>query len=121
MSRKNFLKIAVCFLLAACCVSVVWAKIKLPAVIGDNMVLQRGVPVHVWGWATPGEEVTVALAGQTVTATAGEDGRWQATLGKLTCGEPLEMTISGKADEKITLKNILVGEVWVCSGQSNMW
>ena len=109
-----------------CCVLVLFgsivapAAVKLPAVIGDNMVLQRGQPVPVWGWADKGEEVTVTVAGQTVTAKAGDDGRWKVTLAKLDVGEPLEMTVKGSSGNTITLKNIAVGEVWVCSGQSNM-
>ena len=62
----------------------------------------------------------MTVAGQEQKATAGEDGRWKVTLDKLAVGQPLTMTIEGSSGSKITLKNILVGEVWVCSGQSNM-
>jgi len=94
------------------------ADVKLPAVIGENMVLQQGADVPVWGWADPGEKVTVAFAGQTASATADKDGKWAVKLTALKPGEPAAMTVSGK--NKLTLKNVLVGEVWVCSGQSNM-
>ena len=95
------------------------AAVKLPAVIGDNMVLQRGQSVPIWGWADKGEEVTVAIAGQSVAAKADDNGRWQVSLAKLETGGPLEMTVKSPAGS-LTLKNILVGEVWICSGQSNM-
>jgi sialate O-acetylesterase len=84
----------------------------------DHMVLQRGMKVPVWGTASPGEKVTVQFRGQKVTATTGEDGKWKVELKKLEAGGPFEMTIAGK--NEILLKDVLVGEVWVCSGQSNM-
>ena len=96
------------------------AVLRLPAVFGDNMVLQQGQPVPIWGWADKGEEVTVSVAGQTRTANAGEDGRWKIVLDKLDVGQPLTISIKGSSGNAITLKNVLVGEVWVCSGQSNM-
>jgi len=83
------------------------------------MVLQRDVPVPVWGTAQPGEPIELNFAGQTKTAATGQDGKWQIVLEPLKTGsDPAEMTIRGKS--AVTLKNILVGEVWVCSGQSNM-
>jgi sialate O-acetylesterase len=96
------------------------AAVKLPAVIGDNMVLQRGQPLPIWGRADQGEEVTVRLAGQTLTTKAGADGRWQVVLQKLDVGQPRTMIIHGSSGSSITLTNILVGEVWICAGQSNM-
>lgn len=92
--------------------------LKLPSVFGNNMVLQQGMPLPVWGWAAPGEEITVRIAGQAKTATADEKGKWTVTLDPLSPGEPVEMEVAGKS--KITFGNVLVGEVWVCSGQSNM-
>ncbi|HLX64817.1 MAG TPA: sialate O-acetylesterase [Planctomycetota bacterium] len=94
------------------------ADVKLPAIIGDNMALQQGIAVPIWGWADPGEEVSVTIAGQTKSAKAGDDKKWSVKLDALKAGGPLEMTVKGK--NTLTLKNILVGEVWVCSGQSNM-
>ncbi|MHB9026562.1 MAG: sialate O-acetylesterase [Armatimonadota bacterium] len=94
------------------------ADVKLPAVFCDNMVLQRGIADPVWGWAAPGEQVTVSIAGQQVKATAGADGNWKAKLAPLQAGGPFEMTVAG--NNTLTLKNVMVGEVWVCSGQSNM-
>jgi sialate O-acetylesterase len=93
--------------------------ITLPQVLGHNMVLQRDQPVPVWGWAPPGEKVTVAFAGQEKSARATADGRWEVRLAKLkTSRTPTTMTISGSS--VVVLTNILVGEVWLCSGQSNM-
>ena len=97
----------------------VCAEVKLPDVFSDNMVLQRGQQVPVWGTADPGEKVKVVFNGQSVSATAGKDNRWMVKLGKMTAGGPFEMTVSGK--NTITFRNVLIGEVWLCSGQSNMW
>ena len=94
------------------------ADVTLPAVIGENMVLQRGVDVPVWGWADPGEEVAVAVEGQRVTTKADSNGKWMVKLRPLEAGGPFEMTVAGT--NTITLSNVLVGEVWICSGQSNM-
>ncbi len=99
------------------------AEVKLPDVIGSNMVLQQGASLPIWGWAEQGEIVTVRIAGQTVIGKADDEGRWRVTLGKLDVtpeDKPLEMTIKGSFGDSIAVKNILVGEVWVCSGQSNM-
>ena len=94
------------------------AEVRLPSHFSDHMVLQRGEQVPVWGWATPGEQVVVRLGGQTRRATTGRDGRWSVRLGPLRAGGPLRLTVSG--DNTITLRDVLVGEVWLCSGQSNM-
>ena len=98
----------------------VFADIKLPAVIGDNMVLQQGGKVSIWGWADPGEEVMVGVSWHSMkwAVTADEDGKWSFKMNPPKSGGPYEMTFSGK--NSITIKNILVGEVWVASGQSNM-
>jgi sialate O-acetylesterase len=94
------------------------AATKLPAVIGDNMVLQREQPLPIWGWDTPGSEVTVTLGDAKATAKADDGGKFMAKLPAMKAGGPHELTISGS--DKITVKNILIGEVWLCSGQSNM-
>src|SRR5437868_744506 len=78
------------------------AEIKLPDVIGSDMVLQQGAPVPIWGWAEAGETVSVSIAGQTVSGKAGDDGRWQVTLGKLAAtpvDKPVTMTIKGSSDD----------------------
>jgi sialate O-acetylesterase len=93
-------------------------SLKLSALFGNNMVLQQQQTVPVWGWAKPGQSVTVKFGKQKKMATADQDGRWEVRLTPLKAGGPFNMTISAK--KIIKLKNILVGEVWVCSGQSNM-
>ncbi len=94
------------------------ADVELPAVLDSNMVLQQKVPVTIWGWADRGEDVSVSLAGFEVSTTAGPDGFWKVIVPPLKAGGPYEMTVRGK--NEIRLTNILSGEVWVCSGQSNM-
>ena len=97
-----------------------WAEVRLPHIFGDNMVLQRQKPVCVWGWADKGEQVTVAFAGQTMTATAGDDGKWELVLAAMEASaEPREFSARGKAGA-VVCKNVLVGDVWVLGGQSNM-
>lgn len=97
--------------------SAVWAEVKPHALFSDNAVLQQGVSVPVWGTAKDGEKVTVKFAGQEVATTA-QGGKWRVRLKPLKAGGPFTMTIVG--ENTIELKNILIGEVWVCSGQSNM-
>lgn len=95
------------------------AELKLPAIIGDNMVLQQKQANPVWGWDAPGTEVTVTFAGQTKTAKAGADGKWTVKLDAVPANaKPATITIKGSSTKE--LKNVLVGEVWICSGQSNM-
>jgi sialate O-acetylesterase len=95
------------------------ADVRLPGMFSDSMVLQRDSKLPIWGWAAPGEKVTVEIAGQNVTANADERGRWRVTLAPLKAdSQAQEITISGQ--NKIIIKDVLVGEVWLCSGQSNM-
>lgn len=95
------------------------ADVTLPALFSDHMVLQAGVNVPVWGWADAGEEVTLSLAGQKVTARTGADGRWRTNLPPMKSGaEPLTLTVEGR--NRIVIQDVLVGEVWLASGQSNM-
>ncbi|MCK5853216.1 9-O-acetylesterase, partial [bacterium] len=97
-----------------------FAQLKLPAVISDNMVLQREMDVPVWGWATPKAVVTVKFMGQTKSTVSDAEGCWEIKLNPISAtGKPQKMLIESNGDI-VTLKNILVGEVWVCSGQSNM-
>lgn len=110
--------LALTSLLAALALSA-QAEIKLPAIIGDNMVLQQKQANPIWGWDTPGTDVTVKFAGQTKTAKAGADGKWTVKLDAVPANaKPATITIQGTNTRE--LKNVLVGEVWVCSGQSNM-
>ncbi|MSU51749.1 MAG: sialate O-acetylesterase, partial [Opitutus sp.] len=94
------------------------ADVKLPAIFSDHAVLQRDPRVPVWGVAEPGEKVTVKYAGQTQSATAGTDGKWQVALTNLKIGAPRTLTIEGK--NTIAIQDVIVGEVWLGSGQSNM-
>ena len=94
------------------------AKPFVSPVFSDNMVLQRDREDSIWGWARPGEEVSVAIAGRTANAVAGADGKWLAKLTPPPAGGPYELTVTGS--QKLTFKNVLVGDVWICSGQSNM-
>lgn len=93
------------------------ADVTPHSLFADNMVLQQGIKVPVWGTAADGEEVSVTCQGQTAKTTA-KDGKWRVDLAPLKKGGPYEMTIKGK--NTVELKNVLVGEVWICSGQSNM-
>jgi len=96
------------------------AELKLPAMFTPGAVLQQEMAVPVWGWADAEAEVSVTFAGQTKTAKAGKDGKWMVKLDKLKMNkEPAVMTVAS-GDQKLTVKDILVGEVWFCSGQSNM-
>jgi len=99
---------------------VTFADIRLPAIIGDNMVLQQDQKVTIWGWADPGEEVMVSVSWHNMkwAVIAGRNGKWEYKMNPPKVGGPYEMTLSGK--NTITIRNILVGEVWICSGQSNM-
>ncbi len=90
----------------------------LHPLFSDHMVLQRGVECPIWGWTEPGAEVTVSMAGETATATADEAGKWLARLGPFAEGGPYELTVRGP--RSATLTDVLVGDVWICSGQSNM-
>ncbi len=97
------------------------ALIELGAPFRDNAILQRGMDFPVWGWSKPGATVTVEFAGQKQSAKAGADGKWMLKLKPLTANAtPAGMAVSGSDGKKVVLKNILVGEVWHASGQSNM-
>ena len=94
------------------------AEVKPHALFRDHAVLQQGKPVPVWGTANPGEQVTVSLTGQKIGASAGPDGRWIVRLPAMKAGGPHSMVIAG--DNRIQLEDVWIGEVWICSGQSNM-
>ncbi|HYE31053.1 MAG TPA: sialate O-acetylesterase [Methylomirabilota bacterium] len=95
------------------------ADVRLPALFSSNMVLQQGKPVPVWGWANQDEEVTVTFGDQKQTTKAGGNGRWEVKLTPLKASStPAKLVVAGK--NKIELDNVVVGEVWICSGQSNM-
>jgi sialate O-acetylesterase len=112
---KNCLRVAAFLLSVSFCAR---GEVTLPALIADHMVLQRGLPVHVWGKAAPGESVTVSFRGQTRSVAADTVGLWSVYLPPSDAGGPFEMTVKGT--NTVTLGDVLVGDVWVASGQSNM-
>jgi len=117
MRRRDFGLALVGLLVAAVAAP---AEVKLPSQFSTGMVLQQGKPVPVWGWANAGAKVSVAFAGQEKSATADGDGKWTVTLDALkTATTPGTMTVTA-GDDEVKLDDVLVGEVWICSGQSNM-
>src|SRR6185369_9579901 len=94
------------------------AEVRLPAIISDNMVLQQQTKVRIWGTANPGERVTVTLQQKSSHAVADKQGHWETSQDTGKAGGPFELTVKG--DNLLTIKNVLIGEVWLCSGQSNM-
>ncbi len=121
------LAVVVCMVLAGagCSQPASWqghgpAAVRLPSVIGDNMVIQQGGKVNLWGWAEPGSVLSIKGDWQEKAqpVTTGKDGKWVAAIDAPPAGGPYSITFSGK--DKLTVKNVLCGEVWVCSGQSNM-
>ena len=113
---------SVVFCVAVWSASFGWAQAdggtRVPSFFSDHMVLQREMPVRVWGWDNPGTSVSVTLGEHQAQANAGDDGAWSVELPALAAGGPHELTIAGS--KQIKIADILVGEVWICSGQSNM-
>ena len=116
---RKLTNISLIALALACFISLAQADVKMPAVFGSGMVLQREATVPVWGWADPGEKVTVSFAGQTAEATASQSGEWKAEL-KAMPANAAGQTMKVQGKNALSLDDVLVGEVWVCSGQSNM-
>lgn len=106
-----------------CCLSLFFANlhatVKLSHIFSDNMVLQRDKPIKVWGWANKNETIEVSFFGQVKKTKADRYGKWTLSLAEVAYGGPYEMIVKGK-NNSISLKNILIGDVWLCSGQSNM-
>jgi sialate O-acetylesterase len=126
---RHLLRLRSLFLLALLPGAVVSAQVTMPKVLSDHMVLQRDLPVHVWGTAAPGEEVAVNFRGESRSTMAGVLGRWSVYLKPGAAGGPFEMTVRGtpaNSDgssagvQTVTMHDVLVGDVWVASGQSNM-
>ena len=95
-----------------------YSQVKLPRLISDSMVLQRDVRINIWGWAKPGEKVSVSFNDKQYSTLTATDGKWNIVLQAAKAGGPYSMEIN--ASNHLSIKNILMGEVWVCSGQSNM-
>ena len=116
--KKNILIISAlffCFLLTG---NFSFGQVKLPALVRDSMIIQRNTKLKIWGWAHPGEKVNVKFMGKSHKTTTGKDGKWLVWLPPMKAGGPYTMEITGR--NKIKLNNILVGDVWLCAGQSNM-
>lgn len=97
------------------------AELRLSNAFSDHMVLQQQMPIRVWGWANPGAKVKVALAGEQANATAGEDGKWLVELPAIEADSKACQLQVVSGDETVKLQDVLLGEVWICSGQSNMF
>ena len=118
ISLKNFIMKKIVVAVFFCLVQTVFAQISLPYIFSDNMVLQRGQKIPVWGFSSPNETIKVAFKKQLKETKANEKGEWMVYLNQEKAGGPYLLTVSGK--NKITFKNVLIGDVWLASGQSNM-
>jgi sialate O-acetylesterase len=96
----------------------VLAEVRLPVIFQSHMVLQRGKPIQIWGWADPNEKINVQLNGRSGSAIADKNGKWRSQLPALEAGGPYDLIIEGR--NTITLNDVLIGDVWICGGQSNM-
>jgi sialate O-acetylesterase len=95
-----------------------WAEVRLPKVFGSHMVLQQEMPLVIWGWANPNETVTVTLASATAQAQANEHGEWKVVLPAMKAAGPFTLKVAGSSS--VEFDDVMIGEVWLCSGQSNM-
>ena len=111
---KRFIAI----LILTCIAIQTYAEIKLPKLVSDGMVLQRDIPLKIWGWASPGEEIKLVFKNKSYQTKTNKNGDWLIKLPSQNAGGPFEMELSG--ENKIIIKDILIGDVWLCSGQSNM-
>ncbi|MCA9258425.1 MAG: carboxypeptidase regulatory-like domain-containing protein, partial [Planctomycetales bacterium] len=111
---KKLIVLSLMLLMHASC----QAELKLPNIFGNHMVVQQKAPIKVWGLTVPGQKVTAELGGQSASTTADAEGKFVLAIPELTAGGPHTLTIT--ADETKTFQDVLVGEVWICSGQSNM-
>ena len=111
------MRILLLSLFSVCCF-VAHAAVRLPWLVRDSMVLQRDRDIHVWGWADAGEKVKIRFHQKKYSVTAGKDGKWELLLAPMKAGGPYTMQVD--ASNHVTLRDILIGDVWVCAGQSNM-
>ncbi|MDL2208318.1 sialate O-acetylesterase [Parabacteroides sp. OttesenSCG-928-O15] len=110
----NYFALALCFFIAICASQTLSAAVRLPKLISDRMVLQRDTELTIWGWANPGEKVTVRFRGNYYDAVTDSQGNWSATLPPQKAGGPFILEVN-----EIIIRDVLVGDVWLCSGQSN--
>lgn len=115
MKKKNHYKPLLPAIILFSCSILLNASVRLPRLIGDGMVLQRNAPLNIWGWADPGEKVKIEFIGNVYEVKADKQGNWKAGLPACTAGGPYVMKINN-----LEIKDILIGDVWLCSGQSNM-
>ncbi|HEX8710274.1 MAG TPA: sialate O-acetylesterase, partial [Terracidiphilus sp.] len=118
MKKPSFLLSCAVLLLLAFAAHSARAEVTLPKILSSYMVLQRGRPIHFWGWADPGEQVKATLRGSSASTTADKLGNWSLYLPPENAGGPYTVTISGT--NSIVLNDVLIGDVWFASGQSNM-
>ncbi|MDR2651998.1 MAG: hypothetical protein LBC68_06740 [Prevotellaceae bacterium] len=112
-------KIIIAFGLLFFTANITFSQVKLPKLISDGMVLQRDVPLKIWGWASPNENITISFNGGEYKCSADADGNWQTVISEQKAGNTA-YTMTIEASNSITINDILVGDVWLCSGQSNM-
>ena len=117
MNYSSMKKAAVLFCLFLLC-GVTQAQLRLPHLISNGMVLQRDTRLNIWGWASPGEKITVRFQNKSYKTVTDDSGKWQVKVPPLPAGGPYTMEIAGKT--RVLLQDILLGDVWFCSGQSNM-
>ncbi len=120
---KNYLKLLVGLIAIQFGIwqSLIAGDLRLGSPFSDHMVLQRDKPIAIWGWADPGEAVTVSFSGQSISTTVGADGKWVLKLNACPASaESQTLTAIGRDGRKVEVKDVLVGEVWLGSGQSNM-
>src|SRR5690606_13900110 len=99
--------------------SILYGKIRLPRFVGDSMVIQRDTKVKIWGWADANEKIKIKFKGKNYATTTSADGKWVVWLPPTHAGGPYSMDITGN-NTSLKVMNIMVGDVWVCAGQSNM-
>src|SRR6478736_4549325 len=115
----NYKKIDILFvLLLLLTLESVRAQVRLPRLVRDSMILQRDTKINIWGWAAKNEKISIKFNSKSYKTTTGSDGKWLIQLAPMKAGGPYTMDIAGS--NKIVLKEILIGDVWICSGQSNM-
>ncbi len=117
-NRFSYGRLAAWTITLLICASGLTAQIKMPAMFSDNMVLQQKIKIPVWGTAPQSTKVTVQLLAQQKTAKANAEGKWRVNLDAMPAGGPHQLAIIG--EDTITFDNVMIGEVWLCSGQSNM-
>ena len=114
----KFIKLFFLVILFICSLQFLKADVSVADIFSSNMVLQRHMDLKIWGTADPEEALTLSFNGQNLNTKADKNGKWQLTLKPMSAGGPFEMTVQG--NNKLVLSNILIGDVWICSGQSNM-